>query len=283
MKYILNFFLLLLCGVAFYATYRYVLQSATGLPSNSPLLCEELNTSDSALFVALGDSITHGRVSADYLQLLADLYEPGSFVFINAGINSQLAYNVYKNLDSAIACQPSYVTLLVGTNDVNSTRSTQNAQSYIEKWQLPKTPDFEFYKENIKKIVGKLKSQTTARIAIFSLPPIGENSDSKVNNTVAQYNNFILQTANQNNLTYLPLNERMWQYLNAHDNLAKNCSATSNLMEKAIGRHYLLGQSWNDISKSNEFLLLTDCIHLNDTAAQIVADLAQKFLSSDAP
>ncbi len=66
--------------------------------------------------------------------------------------------------------------------------------------------------------------------------------------------------------------------MNAHDNPAKNGPRASKLMEKAVGRHYLFGQSWNDISKANEYLLLTDGIHLNDTAAQMAADLAQELI-----
>ena len=45
------------------------------------------------------------------------------FKFINAGINSHLAYNLFIRLDKVIKCSPAKITILIGTNDVNSSLS----------------------------------------------------------------------------------------------------------------------------------------------------------------
>jgi hypothetical protein len=46
-----------------------------------------------------------------------------------------------------------------------------------------------------------------------------------------------------------------------------------------IARHFLLGASFDDISRKNGFLLETDYLHLNSAGAGIVADLIEGFVS----
>ncbi|MCF6226648.1 MAG: SGNH/GDSL hydrolase family protein [Xanthomonadales bacterium] len=238
-----------------------------------------LDKNNTNIVVALGDSITHATVSASYLKILSKNDKNQQFSFINAGINSRLAYNALQALDTVVACKPSGVIILIGTNDVLATRSEKVAQRYIDQWQLPQTPDFAFYQDNLAKIIEKLQAQTSAKIAIFSLPPLGEKTNSPMNNTVSQYNRFIKDIAIERDITYLPLNERMWQTINEQGGADKACPFTEKLMEKSIAKHYLFNDSWNEISADHHLQLLTDCIHLNENAAVIVAELAQGFLA----
>ena len=284
MKYLVTLIVLILLGGGSYGSYQYIAKKANELPANSPAQCEGLiNAGNKHLVVALGDSITHAKVSGDYVQLLEQQYESQQRTFVNAGINSRLAFNALEIIDSVLAGKPSIVTILIGTNDVLATFSAKRTQYYMDKWQLPKTPDFAFYKDSLTKIINTLQSQTTAKIAIFSLPPIGEKANSGMNKAVAQYNSFIKEIAMQRGVSYLPLNERMWQYLNEREGLNQTCDLNAGLMEQAIASHYLLGNSWDEVSAQNDLHLLTDCIHLNDRAAKMVADVAQEFLSARLP
>jgi hypothetical protein len=43
-------------------------------------------------------------------------------------------------------------------------------------------------------------------------------------------------------------------------------------------QHYLLRRSWDDISRRRGLLLLTDNVHINDTAAELVAQTVQPFV-----
>ncbi len=281
MKYLVTLLVLILVGGGSYASYQYIAQQATQLPANSPSLCEGLiRAGNKHLVVALGDSITHGRVSGNYVQILAQQDNVQSYTYVNAGINSRLAFNALQIIDSVVACQPSFVTILIGTNDVLATASDEKLKYYMDKWQLSKKPDFTFYKDSLIKIIDTLQLQTTAKIGIFSLPPIGENENSKMNLVVAQYNGFIKALATERELAYLPLNERMWQTLNEQERLRNSCPLNENLMEGAIASHYLLGKSWDEISAGNDLHLLTDCVHLNDRGAKIVAQVAKDFLTT---
>ena len=283
MKYLVSLIILIVVGGS-YGGYQYIAHKATQLPATSPAQCEGLiNAGNKQLVVALGDSITHAKVSGDYVQLLDKQYSSQQLTFINAGINSRLAFNALEVIDSVVACDPSVVTILIGTNDVLATASRDRMNKYMDKWQLPQTPNFEFYKTSVSQIIDTLKTKTSARIAIFSIPLIGETPDSKMNKTVAQYNGFIKELAMQRDVTYLPLNEHMWQYVNAHDGLNEVCDLDAGLMEKAIAKHYVLGQSWDEVSAQNNLHLLTDCVHLNDRAAEMVANLAGDFIAASLP
>jgi len=280
MKYLVSLIILIVVGGS-YGGYQYIAHKATQLPTTSPAQCEGLiNAGNKQLVVALGDSITHAKVSGDYVQLLDKQYNSPKLTFINAGINSRLAFNALQVIDSVVACNPSVVTILIGTNDVLATASNDRMNKYMDKWQLPQTPNFEFYKTSVSQIIDTLKTKTTAKIAIFSIPLIGETPNSKMNKTVAQYNGFIKELAMQRDVTYLPLNERMWQYVNARDGLNGICEDDAGLMEKAIAKHYLLGQSWDEVSAQNNLHLLTDCVHLNDRGAKMVAELAGDFIAA---
>lgn len=46
----------------------------------------------------------------------------------------------------------------------------------------------------------------------------------------------------------------------------------------AVFRHYLFGQSWDSISRSRQLMLLTDQVHINDTAAELVVGVLQPLL-----
>lgn len=46
----------------------------------------------------------------------------------------------------------------------------------------------------------------------------------------------------------------------------------------AVLQHYLLHRSWDEISRLRGLQLLTDNVHINDTAAQLVAQTVQPFL-----
>jgi hypothetical protein len=47
----------------------------------------------------------------------------------------------------------------------------------------------------------------------------------------------------------------------------------------AVFQHYLFRRSWDDISRSRGLLLLTDNVHINDTAAELVAQTVQPFVA----
>jgi lysophospholipase L1-like esterase len=92
----------------------------------------------------VGDSLTVGQVSVDYVKMLA-ARDLGRFVrFTNAGVNGDLAFNVLRRLDSVIDLQPDAITVLIGTNDANASLSDKNIRMMTRIKKLPRRPTIEW-------------------------------------------------------------------------------------------------------------------------------------------
>lgn len=276
---------ILLLVVIFLTIYKIVESKAQKIPANSPAICVT-QTDQSAespghdgrkRVILIGDSITHGTVSFNYVDYLQDKLGGQGFEFINAGINSNLAYNVVQRLPEIHACQPDYVIILIGTNDVNATLSESRAQRYIQKMKLPRAPDQAWYYENYSHILQSLQQKTSARIAVLSLPVLGEDLNSAANRRVMQYSQTIQALARQYKVQYLPLNERQRDFLNKQTQTVQLCQGDPPV-EMAVARHFLLRQSWDEIAARQGFYLTTDCLHMNRAGGLMIADLVEEFL-----
>ncbi|MFN8374197.1 MAG: GDSL-type esterase/lipase family protein [Anaerolineae bacterium] len=225
------------------------------------------------LVLCFGDSLTHARLSGDYIALLRDRFSARGYEFINAGINGHTTYDLLKRLDQVIACQPDYVTILIGTNDIFATEGNRAKMQY----RLPYVPTLEQYRENYEHILSRLQAETSARIAILSLPPLGEDLDSAMNQRVMQYCAAIHDIAITHGVTYLPLHEELLALLDGHVARSTFTGAMMPILSAGTQR-YLLGTSWNDIAAGQGLRLLTDYIHLNDRGAAVIAQLVAEFL-----
>ncbi len=248
-------------------------------PADSPgqFLARGKKTATKTLVACLGDSITHGVISANYVEALQASLADEGFEFINAGINGDLAYNVAQRLDQIIACKPDAVTLLVGTNDVNATYSSRMVRFYRKYKQLPVEPDKAWYDEQVRTILLGLKAAGIIRIAVLSLPMLGEDMNSTMNYRIREYNALLRRLCDEMSVSYLPLFEQLTQALPE----AAQPPAYRGAMgpaRKAMFRRLLLGQSWDTISRENGFYFVTDQIHLNDKAASIIKTLIMAFL-----
>lgn len=254
---------------------------------NSPEWFSENRGADqkSKVVVCIGDSITHGRVSHNYVDLLADRFHGQDVVFVNAGINSELAWNVVQRLDGVIACDPDVVTVLIGTNDANALLSEENGRRAIKKMKLPQMPTRPWYLENLRKICTVLKRRTNAKIALLSLPPIGEAQASAGVWQSVQFSRVIRAAAAEQGVGYLPLNETMIGYLTEKRHRPKLTDATGYMpvMYKGVFSHFVLGKSFDEIAAANGFLLVTDFLHLNGRGAAMAADLIEGFVRETLP
>jgi len=233
--------------------------------------------------VCLGASLTAGSVSADYVEMLAARPALAGFRFLNHGVNGNLAWNVLQRLDPVIAAKPDAVTILIGTNDVNATLSERNLRHYVEFYKITTTPTLERYEENLLAIVRRLQAETHARLSLLSLAVIGEDLEHEANRRIALYNEAVRTVARATKIDYLPLHERLLDYLRAHEadraSLPPRLEYRDGLVNigNAIALHGT-GLSWNEISRRNGLLVTTDCIHLNETGAAMVADLIERWL-----
>lgn len=236
---------------------------------------------DKCLVVCIGDSITQGTISADYVHALTRNPSLAGFTFVNAGVNGDLAYNALMRKDSVTALNPAYVILLLGTNDANATLSQENARMYMKDKGLPEKPTKEWFERNLSDLISSIKIETSAKIAILSLPVIGEKLDSMEIQTTREYSAIVQSLANNNTITYLPLNEMQVAFLEAANHepgILYSPKESIELMVKNAYRHYILHEDWNAISLSRGLLLTTDTLHQNDFAGDMISGLIGDFL-----
>ncbi|MEX0778136.1 MAG: GDSL-type esterase/lipase family protein [Balneolales bacterium] len=265
-------FTLLLFGV-----YFYVKRQVGALPFNQP---ETRNLSEKARkkVICVGDSITQGTRSFDYVRHLSD--KNSGVTFINAGYSNDLAWNVLQRLDPVISLQPDFITLLIGSFEVDAILTKKNNKRYVKTNGLPQPPSPDWFKENLELILQKLLVETTAKLALISPPLVGEDLNEDSNYWTAEYSAIIKTVAHEYGVAYLPLNERERELLHSL-NHSSRCSYKKGrrLYRKAAFNRYVLGKSWDNISKKNGFLLTPDLLHKNSKGGKIIVHLIEKFVS----
>ncbi|MFW5861507.1 MAG: SGNH/GDSL hydrolase family protein [Spirochaetota bacterium] len=279
-KYLLVALIILAAIIIFLvAAYAYIYNDAQRLPLNNPTYYVDHRNPDDTrkVVVCAGDSITHGSVSVNYVDMLQKRLGD-KYIFVNAGINGELAWNLDQRVNQVIACNPDYVTILIGTNDANASMNEKSSKRYIKDMGLPRKPDKQWYRDNLEKLVDKLKKETDARIALLSLPPIGEEPGNDAYERATEYSREVKTVARAIGVTYLPLHEKMTARIVTTAPRVSYNGTTEPAMYKALARHYLLGKSFDEIAEINGLIYLTDLLHLNSRGAGEVADLIEGFL-----
>jgi lysophospholipase L1-like esterase len=240
--------------------------------------------------VCCGDSITHGNCSYDYVEevrlgLLALQWPAsGPAAIINAGINGDLAWNLLQRLDSVIACRPDYVTVLIGTNDINAIQTPALLKSFRKAKGLPDeiTPDQDWYLATMREILNRLKSQTEARIAVFTIPLIGERTEDDINKMVNRYNEGLIRLCSELKITVLELNEAQSAYLmDVKDHKTRKGYDVRRIereVKLAPWIRFVLLWDWERISRAFGYHTLIDGVHMNRTGGQMAAELLLKWL-----
>ncbi|MCU0844690.1 MAG: SGNH/GDSL hydrolase family protein [Spirochaetes bacterium] len=261
--------------------FLYGSHMAQRLPDNSPgdFLRSNPDRKDKKVIVCVGDSITHGRVSHNYVDMLIEKSMRKDLIFINAGVNDELAYNVLSRIDEIIRLRPDLVTILIGTNDANASLDPENAARAVRSMNLPRAPEKAWFAKNLAEICRRLKNETPARIALMSIPPIGESPESPSFRASIEYSTVIRDTARREGCAYLPLNERMVAYLKANPRpVLHPYSELQSLMYVGIFKHLILRKSFDEIAEGNGFQLLTDFLHLNGRGAGMISELILEFI-----
>lgn len=251
-------------------------------PANSPNPAKR--QADKTVVVCAGDSITHGVISANYVDQLERELPASDYQLFNAGINADLSYTLLRRLDAVIAVNPGVVTILIGTNDINATISADSAKLYrkLERILPGDAPSFETYQKNYRTIVRRLKAETTARIALISLPVMSEDLNETANQLADQYSTFVNQLAHSENVTYLPLREQMKTWLNKHPKTIRYAYADHyKMMNVAVLKHQLLGRSWDQLTADVGQDFTYDQLHLNSRGAAMIAQLVKGFVMAN--
>lgn len=285
----------------FAASYFYVLEQGTLDPPNSAhehFVCSSKGNisrkQQHTTLVCLGDSITHGRCSSNWVsQHLPkrlsrhDETLSSKLDIVNNGQNSITTYTtLQERVDWTLACEPDYCVILIGTNDARAL--VDSAWHALAKWswRLPNPITATTIEANIRGIVEKLlNANTTIQIAICTIPPLGENLTTYWNRAaVEQVNNIIRKVVveeNNDRITLLDLNgaliEKIQQSSRPSSFLSSADMFVAHVLWQAVARH-VFGLSWNTISSLLGNVVMTDAVHLNDTGGEMLSDLVANWL-----
>lgn len=226
--------------------------------------------------VCLGASIIRGRASVDFVQMLRERFMDRTFV--NAGVNGNTVWEALQRVDDVLACEPSEVVILVGTNDVLATLAPDGGERVRDGKHLPMVPSVHDYRTNLDAIVARLQV-AGCRVALASLPPLGQDLQAPANVRVREFNDVIAEVALVRGATYLPVYESM-----AHELITKGAghgpawTGSWRPGVESLSRHFLLRQSYDEIARRRGRLLSPDDVHMDTHGARIIADAVEIFL-----
>jgi lysophospholipase L1-like esterase len=265
-------------GLIYAWLYRKV---SKHIPENypNPQNRQQIDASKKVL-VCFGDSNTHGNVSYNWVNDLSS--QLTDYQVFNAGINSDLTYTLLQRIDDVIACKPNFITILIGTNDVNSTMGKIMEKRYQDLGRVSKdiSPNFEDFKKNYIEIIRLLKAKTQAKIAVMSLPVLGEDLAHEANQKADKYSEFVKQLATDEQLIYLPVREKQKEFLqNNPQPLKHTFEETYKLLNFSVINYYLLGKNWDEISTKHGFQLTPDNLHQNSIAGGMIRDLVKDAIA----
>jgi lysophospholipase L1-like esterase len=279
--------LIVLVGVLI---YKYLYALVLKKPANTPkdflkIQNKNINPNKSRkVFVLAGDSLTCGNMGSSYVDILEKNLPNNTFELINAGINADLSYTLLSRIEEIIACQPDFITILIGTNDCNATLGKNLLENYIQlkKIQKDTIPNVSDYEKNLSKIVERLKKETNAQIALISMPVLAENLEGNTFEEIQKYVESIKKVAEMQEIDYLPFFEQHQQYLRQQFAQRHKTPRKYNIHHKFIEismfRHYILGHSWDKITDSHGFVSTPDFLHLNSKAAEMLASLINDWI-----
>jgi len=281
-KIILFFFLTILSLVIFSGCMLYQINKNPMHPRHY-ISNKEYNKK---LVVFAGNSITHGRVGYDWVRSLS--LNDTSKIYLNAGMNGDLAWNVNQRIDEIIKCDPDLVFLLIGSNDAMGSLSKEAGESYIKFKNLPLLPTLDWYEKNYDQILQKLLKSTSAKIILITIPWVGEHEDSKIISIIKEHNKVIKKLALKYELKVLPFFDEMEKLIlskHQQNNSAETIPVytrkkNASLSVLGILKYYLLGFSWNEIGDKNNLSTTFDFIHLNERSGILLENLAQRSMKT---
>jgi len=140
------------------------------------------------------------------------------------------------------------------------------------------SPTLGWFTECVEEILTRLRSQTSARIAVIDIPMIGEDLSSDLNRRMASYNRALRRVAAAHAAECLPLHDRLASLLPSPHNPPPYRGRFGPMITASL-RHHILRRSWDQISAANGLIVLIDQVHLNDRAAGLTADLVADFIT----
>ena len=238
--------------------------------------------SQGRLVACIGDSLTHGNLGVCWVNHLRDEFPQD--IFLNEGINGDVVWQVHERLKPILKCRPDLAILMIGSNDAMGSFDESSGKGYKKNNKLPEIPTFDAYTKLLPKLIDRLSE--IPKIALCTLPPIGEYPDSAINQHIGKFNVFIKKTAEDKNISVLDVSDSMWNMLSKRTYpLKKNYNPKKNVIAKDIYgawiQHYIFKKPWDRVAESRGQWLLFDQIHLGERGARVMFNLAKEYISTN--
>ena len=268
----------ILITVVFFYVSSIIATLPKGTANN---LLQTKPTKAGRVIACIGDSLTHGNIGDCWVENLRREFPEDTF--LNEGINGDVVWQVQQRIKPILACKPDMVLLMIGSNDAMASFDKDSGKRYKRNNKLPEIPTFKSYQKLLPELIDSFSD--LSKIALCTIPPVGENKDSAINNHVKKYNKFIELTAKNKNITLLPVSKLLWDDLSIRTYPFKsdydpNPNPIIRRIYGGLVHHYIFKKSWDDVAKSKGQWLLFDQIHLGERGAKIVFNIAKKYISS---
>jgi lysophospholipase L1-like esterase len=238
-----------------------------------------------SVIACLGSSATAAKGSYDWIADLKSRPENAASRFFNFGVGGDLAYHALQRLPTVARCNPAKVVVLIGGNDV-LVRASRKLRRLLGAWKrLPQEPSPEWFEENLRRIVHRVKFRLGARLALCSLQPMGEDPESQnslqklLNQLVHDYSGIIQGVAREEGAAYIPFYEGLSDAIRVSPGQALTDISISSMYRDAF-RHVVLHWSLDEVAARNGWRFHTDGIHLNTRGGRLLADLVQQFVTA---
>jgi lysophospholipase L1-like esterase len=232
------------------------------------------------IVACIGDSLTHGNLGVCWVSMLRKEFPEDAF--LNEGINGELTSQVIQRIKPILECKPDIAILMIGSNDVMGSFDKASGQRYMLRNKLTELPTFENYKKMLPELIDHLS--VVPRMAICTLPPIGEYHDSEINKYVSKFNDFITKMAQEKNVSLLNVSDLMWDELDKRaypvsNNYNPEISLIARRMLGGCIQHYIFKKPWDKVGESKGQWLLFDQIHLGERGARVMYESIKRLIN----
>ena len=235
----------------------------------------------------LGSSTTAGKGQAfDWIGELAKRPQNAAFKFLNFGVGGDLAFNALQRLPGIIDAQPEKVVIIIGGNDILAAVFPNLLRFLRLSRRVPRKPTPQWFRDILEATVRELRERTAAKIALTSLPQVGEDPSrsnpvqARINDLYQEYAAIIREIARREGTDYIPMYERFHEAIIASPGRAFTSLRFLPFYMDTF-RYFALHKSRDEIARMNGWRFHVDGIHLNDQGGMLLVDLVQKFITPD--
>ena len=277
------FFIIFLATVILIAVAFFYVSSIIATPPNGRAidLAEQERPKIVRVVACIGDSLTHGNIGVCWVESLRQEFPKD--IFLNEGINGDVVWQVHQRIEPILKCKPDIAIIMIGSNDAMASFNKNSGERYKRNNNLPEVPTFENYQKLLSELIDHLS--TIPKIALCTLPPIGEHQDSSINQHINKFNDCIKLTAQAKNISLLPVSDSLWDELDKRlyplrSDYDPNTLPILRRIYGGVIHHYVFKKSWDKVAESKGQWLLFDQIHLGERAAKIIYKLTKNYISS---